>query len=95
MAEPDRFTEETPPSRTVFVRAPASFGVDTGNIRLGVWLVEPGDEVHEGTVLAELIAPGLLLELCSPCEGKVRELRQATSETPIESDTVLCELTTR
>ena len=95
MAEPDRFAEDSPPSRTVFVRAPSSLGVETGNIRLGVWLVEPGDEVHEGTVLAELIAPGLLLELRSPCEGKVRELREAPSETPIESDTVLCELTTR
>lgn len=95
MAEFDRFADEYPPSRTVFVRIPVSLGADTEKVRLGVWLVEPGDEVHEGTVLAELIAPGLLLELRSPCEGKVQQLRQATSETPIESDSVLCEVTTR
>lgn len=94
MAEHERLCEEALPARTVFVRAPAGLDVESGPIRLGVWLVEPGDEVQEGAALAELIAPGLLLELRSPCDGIVERLRQTTGQHIRDSDTVFCELTT-
>lgn len=92
MADLDRFTTESLPARTVYVRAPADFGIGAGLARLGVWLVEPGDDVQEGAVLAEVITPGLLLELQSPVTGKVTALRQTTGEIVEDPDAVFCEL---
>lgn len=93
MVEPDRFSESLP-ARTVFVRAPTDIGIESGRVRIGVWLVEPGDSVNQESVLAELIAPGLLLELRSPVAGTVQALRQTAGETVQDPHAVFCELLT-
>jgi len=43
-------------------------------VRLGEWSVEVGDEVNEGECLAELICPGLAVDLLSPTTGIIAEL---------------------
>ena len=42
--------------------------------RLGEWSVEIGDPVDQGDCLAELICPGLTIDLLSPASGSIREL---------------------
>ncbi len=46
-------------------------------LRLGEWAVEVGDEIDAGETVAELICPGLSLELVAPVAGVVAELCQA------------------
>lgn len=50
-------------------------------LRLGEWSVDVGDSVASGECLAELILPGLTVELKSPTSGRIAELiRQPEQE---------------
>jgi len=57
-------------------------------LRMGEWGVEPGDSVDAGEVLAELICPGLSLELPAPATGIVVELCRAPEQTVHVGDIV-------
>lgn len=60
-----------------FMRIPIAIPADAPRdepLRLGEWAVEVGDTVEAGDVLAELICPGLALELVAPAAGVVAEL---------------------
>ena len=43
-------------------------------LRLGEWSVDVGDSVDAGECLAELICPGLAIDLPAPANGVVAEL---------------------
>lgn len=43
-------------------------------LRLGEWLVDVGDSVDAGECLAELICPGLAIDLPAPASGVIAEL---------------------
>jgi len=77
--------------RLVPVRMPAGSDPSCAQVRPGVWLVEPGDEVDVGDALAELILPGLLFELRSPVAGRIAGLRQV-EDSIVPGETVLCEV---
>jgi len=79
------------PRRLVPVRMPAVDDVSCVQVRPGVWLVEPGDEVDAGDALAELLLPGLLFELRSPVSGTITKLRQV-EDAIVPGETVLCEV---
>lgn len=48
-------------------------GGGTGPLRLGEWNVDLGDSVLAGECVAELICPGLAIELPAPASGVVVE----------------------
>ena len=57
-------------------------------LRLGEWSVEIGDEVDAGESLAELICPGLAVDLSSPAAGIIAELARL-SEQPVSPGEIL------
>lgn len=62
--------------------------LDGEPLRLGEWAVEVGEEVIEGESLAEIIGPGLSLDLPSPASGFVAELLRQP-EQPVAAGEVL------
>ncbi|MFP6766144.1 MAG: biotin/lipoyl-containing protein [Planctomycetaceae bacterium] len=77
--------------RLVPVRMPAGSDRECLQVKPGVWLVEPGDAVHVGDALAELILPGLLFQLRSPVAGRIATLRYL-GDSIVPDETVLCEI---
>lgn len=57
-------------------------------LRLGEWSVEIGDAVDEGECLAELICPGLAVDLLSPTTGTIADLLRQP-EQPVTTGDVL------
>jgi 2-oxoglutarate dehydrogenase E2 component (dihydrolipoamide succinyltransferase) len=50
-------------------------------LRLGEWAVDVGDEIEAGEGLAEIIGPGLALELPAPASGIIAELLRQPEQT--------------
>lgn len=45
----------------------------TDRARLSLWFVHPGERVHEGDRMAELLIPGATVDVSAPAAGTVLE----------------------
>jgi pyruvate/2-oxoglutarate dehydrogenase complex dihydrolipoamide acyltransferase (E2) component len=44
-----------------------------GPVQFGLWLVEPGEHVYEGDRLAEVLMPGVSVDVAAPATGTLIE----------------------
>jgi pyruvate/2-oxoglutarate dehydrogenase complex dihydrolipoamide acyltransferase (E2) component len=62
--------------------------VADGPLRFGLWLVEPGEHVYEGDRLAEVLLPGVTIDVAAPATGTLVE-RTAYPRDPVRAGQVL------
>lgn len=55
------------------VRIPITLSVAGETICFGTWFVEIGDHVREGERLAEVLIPGVVIDVLSPANGTLTE----------------------
>jgi pyruvate/2-oxoglutarate dehydrogenase complex dihydrolipoamide acyltransferase (E2) component len=72
------------------VRVP-KMGMSTVEVDLMKWLVQPGQRVEQGTLLAEIESEKTTLEIEAEVAGTISELLVAEGQT-IEVGTVLCRI---
>ena len=59
--------------------------------RFGLWLVRSGERVYAGDRLAELLIPGVVVDVPAACGGTVGELHARPGD-PVTAATVLGDL---
>lgn len=62
---------------------------DTGDTtRFGVWFVRIGEEVREGERIAEVLIPGVAIDVLAPVNGTLTQ-RHALANRPLDAVTIL------